>query len=59
LTVSVTIRLAVFVSTGLLAHPRNFGSATPRARVMLVGHVFGDRVHHAPTRGRTIVLDKR
>lgn len=55
-TVSVTIRAAVFVATGLLAHAQILVLAGLLVPAMLAGYFLGNRVHHALSRRRVIHL---
>jgi uncharacterized membrane protein YfcA len=55
-TVSVTIRAAVFVATGLLANAQILVFAGLLMPAMLIGYFVGNRVHHALSRRRVIHL---
>jgi hypothetical protein len=54
--VSVSIRAAVFVATGLLAHAQILVFAGLLVPAMIAGYFLGNRVHHALSRGRVIHL---
>ena len=55
-TVSVSIRAAVFVATGLLAHAQILVFAGLLVPAMLAGYFLGNRLHHALSRARVIHL---
>jgi uncharacterized membrane protein YfcA len=54
--VSVSIRAAVYVATGLLAHAQILVFAGLLVPAMIAGYFLGNRVHHALSRGRVIHL---
>jgi uncharacterized membrane protein YfcA len=56
LIVSVTIRAAVFVATGLLAHVQILVFAGLLVPAMLLGYFLGNRLHHALSRRRVLHL---
>ncbi|MDH5246704.1 MAG: sulfite exporter TauE/SafE family protein, partial [Betaproteobacteria bacterium] len=55
-TVSVSIRAAVFIATGLLAHAQILLLAGLLVPAMFAGYLLGNRLHHALSRRRVIHL---
>jgi hypothetical protein len=49
-TISIAIRTAVFVVTGLLTHAPLLAAAAALLPVMLAGYFLGNRLHFALTR---------